>query len=245
METRVFLTSLLSLFVLVLSGCNVAAIRGSGHVVSETRVVSDFSRVELLGSGDVVLTQGNEESLKVEAEDNLLSHLRTEVRNHTLYLGLTDENGNVILFPTQPIKFYVSLKSVEGLKISGSGNIDAQQVQSKQLALEITGSGNIAIASLTAETLQTAIHGSGQCELSAGAAAEQKIEISGSGNYRGAKLAGQAVAVQITGSGNATVWAEDTLEARLTGSGDLHYYGTPRLTEHITGSGRVQAESKR
>lgn len=245
MTSRILLTSILSLFALLLGGCSVNTVRGSGHVASETRPVSDFSRVELLGSGDVVLTQGNAETLTVEAEDNLLGHLRTEVRGHTLYLGLTDDNGTEILFPTKPVKYYVSLKSVEGLKISGSGNIDAQQLQAEQLALDITGSGNIAIGSLTAQALWITISGSGKCELDAGTAAEQRIVISGSGNYQGQKLAGQIVVVRITGSGAATVWAEDTLEARLTGSGDLRYYGAPRVTEHVTGSGRVQAEGKR
>jgi hypothetical protein len=245
MDTRIFLTSLLSLFVLILSGCNVNAVRGSGRVVSENRAVSDFSRVELLGSGDVVLTQGNEETLKVEAEDNLLSHLRTEVRNHTLYLGLTDDNGNVVIFPTRPIKYYVTVKTIEGLKLSGSGNINAQKLQTEALALDITGSGNIHLDALDAKTLQSTISGSGKCELDQGTVPAQQVEISGSGNYQSRNLAGQTVTVRITGSGAATVWAENTLEAHVTGSGDIHYYGTPQVTERVTGSGRVQAEGKR
>jgi hypothetical protein len=245
MDTRIFLTSLLSLFVLILSGCNVAAIRGSGHVVSENRAVSDFNRVELLGSGDVILTQGDAEALKVEAEDNLLTYLRTEVRDHTLYLGLTDKDGQAVIFPTRPIKYYVSLKTIAGLKLSGSGNMDAQKLSAETLALDITGSGNIHLGALNAQAVQSTISGSGKCELGQGTVPAQRVEISGSGNYRSENLAGQTVAVRITGSGAATVWAESTLEAQVTGSGDVHYYGTPQVTQQVTGSGRVQAEGKR
>jgi len=245
MFTKLLYTSILPLLALILSSCNVSVVRGSGHVVSETRPVSDFNRVELVGSGDVVLTQGSEEALTVEAEDNLMSHLRTEVRGHTLYLGFTDNVASEIIVPTRPVKYYVSLKTLEGLKLSGSGNITAHELQAGQLGLDISGSGDIVIDSLTAQTVESSISGSGKVQLSQGNAPEQRVEISGSGNYQGEKVAGQAVTVQISGSGNATVQAQETLEARISGSGDIYYYGTPRVTESVTGSGRVKAETSR
>jgi hypothetical protein len=217
-------------------------VQGSGHVVTETRQVSDFTRVELLGSGEVVLTQGDEEALQVEAEDNLLGHIRTEVRGHTLYLSLNNGEVPEILQPTRPIKYYVSLKAVEGLAVSGSGDISAGNVTADSLDLSINGSGNISIDTLAAKTLKSTIRGSGKCEVRGGTAADQAVDISGSGNYAGGKLEGETGSVQITGSGAATVRVKATLEARISGSGDVYYYGTPRVTEHITGSGNIQAK---
>jgi len=245
MITKLLYTSILPLLALILSSCNLTVVRGSGHLVSETRPASDFNRIELVGSGNVVLTQGSEEALKVEAEDNLMSYLRTEVRGHTLYLGFRDTLANEIIVPTRPVKFYVNLKTLEGLKISGSGNISAHELQAGQLALDVTGSGDIVIDSLTAQTVESSISGSGRVQLSQGTAPEQRVDIGGSGNYQGEKLAGQTVTVKISGSGNATVRAEETLEARITGSGDIRYYGTPRVTESITGSGHLRAEGNR
>jgi hypothetical protein len=236
---------LFALLAFLISGCNLTVVRGAGSVVSETRPASNFTEVELVGAGDVILTQGSEEGLRVEAEENLMQYLRTEVRGHTLYLGLNDDQVNILLVPTRPIKYYVSLKTIEGLKLSGSGNFEARQLQADRLALGISGSGNIVIDALTAQSVETAISGSGRCQLGEGTAAEQRIRISGSGNYEGQQLAGQTVAVEITGSGKATVRAENSLEVRLAGSGDVRYYGTPQVTQRITGSGRVQAESQR
>ncbi len=245
MITKLLYTSILPLLAFVLSSCNLTVVTGSGHVVSETRPASDFNRVELEGSGNVVLTQGSEEGLKVEAEDNLMRYLRTEVRGHTLYLGFRDNVDSEIIVPTRPVKFYVNLKTLEGLKISGSGNMTANELQAGQLALDVTGSGDIVIDSLTAQTVESNISGSGKVQLGQGTVPEQRVEIGGSGNYQGEKLAGQAVTVKISGSGNATVRAEETLEARITGSGDIRYYGTPRVTETITGSGHVSGGSAR
>ncbi len=245
MNTKPLIASVLPVLALLLGGCNLNVIRGSGYVVSEARTVSDFTNVELLGSGHVVLTQGNEEALKVEAEDNLLGHLRTEVRGHTLYLGLDDTDRYEVLWPTKPVNYYVSLKSVEGLKLTGSGVIEAQKLQADRLALDITGSGDINIASLTANSLQSTISGSGRYDVGEGTVPQQQIEISGSGSYHGERLAGESVSVRIIGSGDAAVWAENKLEARVSGSGDVRYYGTPQVTQIVTGSGGVEAQGNR
>ncbi len=242
MNKKYALTAVTSLFTLLLSACGLDVIRGSGHVVTEAREVSGFSRVELLGSGDVVLTQGDQESLKVEAEDNLMGHIRTEVRGHTLYLGLSNDNLPEILQPTRPIKYYVSLKTVEGLAVSGSGNISAEQVAADSLDLGISGSGDIFIGTLTAKTVSSTIHGSGDCEVHSGTASAQEVEISGSGSYTSEKLEGETGSVHITGSGAATIRVSETLDARISGSGDVYYYGTPKVTEHITGSGDLHAK---
>ena len=244
MNTRDLLTGILPLFALLLSACGLNVIRGSGNVTDETRAVSDFSRVELVGSGEVILTQGDQEALKVEAEDNLMSHIQTEVRGHTLYLGLNRDGLPEILVPTRPIKYYVSLKTVEGLTVSGSGDIRSEQLKADNLELVISGSGDITLNTLTAKTVNSKITGSGDCEVGGGATPTQTVEINGSGNYKGEKLAGEAVVVKITGSGGATVWAKNTLEARITGSGDVYYYGAPQVTQRITGSGDVHSQGK-
>jgi hypothetical protein len=245
MNTRFIFTGLLGFCALLLSGCGFTVVRGSGHVVTETRPVSDFSRVDLVGSGQVIVTQGDQESLVVEADDNLLSHLRTEVRGGTLYLGLhTNEIGD-ILQPTQPIKYYVSLKTVEALVLSGSGDIQAANVEAEQLDLNLTGSGNINIDTLTAKTVRSTITGSGNCRVGSGTTQMETVGIGGSGNYVADKLQSTASTVTITGSGEADVWAQNTLEAGITGSGTVRYYGTPQVTRRVTGSETIEAVAMR
>ena len=46
----------IALIALLLSGCALAGVRGSGDIVTETREVSDFDRVSLSGSGEVIIT---------------------------------------------------------------------------------------------------------------------------------------------------------------------------------------------
>ena len=245
MDTRSLLAVLIGFSTLFLSACGLNVVQGSGHVVTEQRSASDFNRVELAGSGEVVITQGAGESLAVEAEDNLLSHIGTEVRGHTLYLGIHDGLPDVVVLPTRPIIYHVSMKSVAGLTLSGSGDIRAAHVESDQLDLNLTGSGNVLVDSLNAARVTSRITGSGNCRLGGGLVQSQAVDIGGSGSYTSENLQSAAGTVTITGSGEAVLRVQETLEARITGSGSVRYYGTPQVTEHVTGSGTIQALAMR
>ena len=85
----------LALAVLLLAGCELHAgpvdvVQGSGHVQRQSRDVRGFDQVVLSGLGTLTITQGSTESLTVEAEDNLLLRLRSDVGGSTLRLGPND-----------------------------------------------------------------------------------------------------------------------------------------------------------
>ena len=86
MKRFIFL-SLIGLSMLVASGCGVTFIQGSGKVVSESRQVSGFEKLDLALDGEVILTQGEAEMLTIEAQENLLRYIVTEVRGGTLWIG--------------------------------------------------------------------------------------------------------------------------------------------------------------
>ena len=53
---------------------------GSGNVVKETREARDFDSVSLTGIGALIIQQTGEESLTIEADDNILPLLTSETR---------------------------------------------------------------------------------------------------------------------------------------------------------------------
>jgi hypothetical protein len=207
-------------------------------VVTEDRPVSDFNRVSLIGVGDVIITQGEEESLTVRADDNLMQYIKTEVKNGTLILGFSDEVKNKIVRPSEGIKFHLSVKQVAGLDVSGAGDINASSLDADRLEIVVGGAGDVNIGSLTAEELVVRIRGAGDAEL-AGKVVEQDVEINGAGDYRAAKLESQTAIVEINSAGNATIWATDTLDVRISGPSTVEYYGDPQVTKNISIVGRL------
>ncbi|MEM9413616.1 MAG: DUF2807 domain-containing protein, partial [Planctomycetota bacterium] len=76
-------------------GCNIAnfvfepGVAGSGVMMTEARAVGEFQKIKLSGSGSVIVQCGNENSLTVTADDNLLEWIQTEVRGDTLFITST------------------------------------------------------------------------------------------------------------------------------------------------------------
>ena len=220
---------------LSVTACNLNAIRGSGNLVTETRDVSGFDGIALSGSGEVIITQGEAESLTIETDDNVMEHVKAEVSGGTLNLGF--EEGINLVSPTRLI-FTVGVDELRSVSVAGSGDIESEMIVTDRLDASVGGSGNVLIPELTADTVEARIGGSGEIDLG-GEAAAQDVNIGGSGNFRGGDLRGESVKVSIGGSGNATVWATESLDANISGSGSVRYYGSPSVNSSSSGSGNI------
>jgi hypothetical protein len=209
---------------------------GSGNIVRETRDVRDFDEINLGGSGEVHITQTGEESLAIEADDNVLPVLTTEVHGRRLELG-TRRGININLHRSP--HYYITVKSLRGLIISGSGKLDVTALTTDTLAISISGSGKVDVTALAAEALDVSISGSGSIAL-AGQAARLNLHISGAGSYDAPDLASGTARVHISGSGSANLTVADTLDLGISGSGSVRYGGQPTITKSISGSGSIR-----
>jgi hypothetical protein len=216
-------------------------VNGSGNLQTERRTVRDFNEVEVRGDGVLVIEQGSTEALTIEAEDNILPHLTSDVRDGRLVLGKEEDTT---LRATKPIRYRLTVKDLRAMRVSGAASVEAATFRADRLTIDISGSGDVAIGQLTVAALTVEVSGSGNLDL-AGTATAQDITISGSSDYRAEDLASKTATVVVSGSGNATVRVSDTLTARVGGSGDIAYIGTPRVSEKVSGSGEIKQQAER
>ena len=211
---------------------------GSGNVVVESREVAGFHEIALKGSGTCLVTQGDAESLAVEAEDNLLPAIRTEVRDGRLTLDY--ERGPFgSIRPTRPIRFHVTVKALTALHLGGSGAIEMGSLATDRLEVSVGGSGDVTLGRLTAERLAVTIAGSGDVTI-AGRVQRQEVGIAGSGDYLADRLESGEAQVSVSGSGRARLHVTATLGVRIAGSGSVEYAGDPRVSQTRLGSGTVR-----
>jgi predicted small secreted protein len=228
--------ALLAILIL-LAGCNgLRTVRGTGDMTGEAREVGDFSVVDLAGIGTVVVEVGDKTALRIEAEENLLPYLESGVEGNTLTLGIR-EGVNVL--PTQGIFYYLTVRDLEEITVSGLGNVDIPHLEGTTTAINVTGGGDINIEALQAKDLKVLISGLGDLTIDGGEVADQNVTITGGGNYNARELASEVANISITGIGSAAVWARDALNASITGGGSVHYVGHPQVTKNITGLGEV------
>jgi len=206
---------------------------------TEIRSVENFSEVALQFFGDIRLEQGERDSLAIEADEDLLSRLKSEIQGRRLVIGLRSWLDWVIPPSVRPVHYRISMREIHALSISGAGTLFAPAIRTDQLRLEISGSGEVNIQHLECETLSILVTGAGKMEL-AGRAARQEIQISGAGTYHAGDLESDEASVRISGSGEVSINPGKILKVSISGSGQVSYKGQPAITQSITGAGKVE-----
>jgi hypothetical protein len=234
----VTIIAVLTIAIFLIGAGRIDRLKGSGKLITEARDVSHFDRLVLKGIGKVIITQGAEESLTVETDDNVMPYITAEVKRGVLYLGVDTEKVKRIS-PTR-LRFTLNVKELVGLDISGSGKIRAASLDTHGLDIDIDGSGDVQIDSLAAEKVVGRINGSGIVILT-GETTRHDITINGSGKYFTGGLRSDTAKITINGSGDAVVWATTTLNTHLRGSGSIEYYGSPAIDLSGFGSGKIKS----
>ncbi len=210
-------------------------IKGKGPVQTENRDVRDFHAIQLEVSADVEVSVGETYFVEVQAQENLLPVLKTELKDGALKIYF-DENVSY----SESLKIRVSAPAFDAFSIGGSGTIRVlTPIQSEKMDLAIAGSGDIYLTQGDFGNLKTSIAGSGGIELG-GKASNMKSEIAGSGDVKAKALTANELNVSISGSGTVTCDIAQTLKAQISGSGDVFYTGEPSVDADVSGSGKVK-----
>ena len=234
-----------------------ALLPGLAVAAEETRELDDFDTVHFVLPYEVEFVQSDEPYLTLEGDEDAIADVKTRMKGGTL--KIYKDNGSWFNWGNgEPVVITVGYTELEGinmagsgdgyaevldnaeleLKITGSANLEVDEVQADNVQISIAGSGNVQLNEVDVDTLTARIAGSGDIRLE-GRAVTQKVSIAGSGDFRAQELRTQETDASIRGSGDIRVWAETQLAIDITGSGDLRYYGTPSVTERIVGSGDI------
>jgi uncharacterized Zn-binding protein involved in type VI secretion len=214
-------------------------IKLSGETRSENRPVSGFTRVQLDGIGDLEIKFGNSESLVVEADENLLPYIVTEVKGDTLIIRMKEDVR--IINMISDVNYTLTAQSLESIELNGLGNITVDPVNTEALEITLDGSGSITIDELVGDSLTSNLNGLGSLTINGGKVTGQDVTLAGAGSYQAGDMVSENAAISLTGLGSATVWVTGILDAELTGAGSLDYYGKPQATVNDTGLGSINS----
>ncbi|MBZ0294659.1 MAG: DUF2807 domain-containing protein [Anaerolineae bacterium] len=205
---------------LILAACgpvqlNANTVQGSGNIITAEREVSGFSSVQVNLGADLELVQSSSESLSIEADDNLMDYITTEVQNGKLIVA-TPENTS--LTPSNTIKLHLGFDTLNAVDILGSSAITADDLDLDSLAINFSGSGSTQLA---------------------GAVDQQTINIRGRATIHNFDLVSSTVTLDISGNGTVEVNAENNLQVTVAGNGDIHYLGNPTIVRNIMGTATI------
>jgi hypothetical protein len=234
MKTLTKLTAIVFLLITTTS-CfvdGITGIKGNGNVQTDDRnISSDFTSIKVQQGIKVYLTQGNSTEIAVEADENIIDLLITEVKNNQLKIYF-EKN----VYRAKARNVYLTAKEISGIYTSSGASVKSENtLQVSTLDLDSSSGSSIKVHvnadEVTSETSSGAnmdIFGQTN-KISASASSGSSIdadELVADEGYASAS-SGANINVHVTGK----------LTAKASSGGDIDYEGNPKSINKNTSSG--------
>jgi hypothetical protein len=181
---------------------NFSGVKGSGNLASENRDVRGFKGVDVSSAFQVEITAQKDFSVTVEADDNILPLIETEVDDGVLKIKCDRR-----VSPKTPMKIIISAPDIDSLETSGVANIILNSIKNTGLHIDSSGASKILV---TGETNKLVVEVSGATKIDAEGLVTENADIDSSGASN--------VKVNVTG----------TLRTDASGASKITYSGSPR-----------------
>ncbi|HAF29313.1 MAG TPA: DUF2807 domain-containing protein [Bacteroidales bacterium] len=206
----------------------------------ETRNLGEFDEISLAIPANLYLTQGSKNEVIIEADEDLLEKIETEVHGTNLNIQFEkwyNYKG------VGSINIYITVKDIKKLDVAGSGDIIAKSaIKSDKLSFVVSGSGSVMIDDLYVKDVYAMITGSGDVRIHGKSKANEiEVTVTGSGDFESTDIEFEEGDLSITGSGSIQTAVSKELDANITGSGRIYYKGNPLIDANITGSGKIKS----
>ncbi|MEM0940961.1 MAG: head GIN domain-containing protein [Bacteroidota bacterium] len=210
------------------------------HAQKRTVEVEDFSALSLGIPGTLYLKQGPNVKVEIDCDDDDFKEIEFKMSGDRLIITRENNWSWRSGWRNSDVTIYVTMKEIERLSVSGSGNIEGKsKLNVEDIELSISGSGDMEL-DLIGDELETRVSGSGSIHLS-GSASEASARVSGSGKIKGEDLTVASFEAKISGSGSCYISVTEEIEASISGSGSVYYAGNPeRVISNSSGSGKVK-----
>ncbi|MEC3908269.1 head GIN domain-containing protein [Tamlana sp. 2201CG12-4] len=225
---KIIVASILSL---TLFSCNFdinlnPGVKGNGKVVIEERSINQpFSTIKATEGLDVYLTQSNDESITVEADENLHELILTEVQDGVLKIHTKENIGHA-----SSKKIMVNFKDISSIiSTSGSDVYSTNTITADHLDLKSTSGSDMRLAVNTTSLNCKSTSGS-DLRLS-GETSKLIAQATSGSDIKAADLMAESSQVKASSGADITVNTSKELTASASSGGDIKYYGNPEKVE--------------
>lgn len=230
---------------------------GQSNIKSEIRQVGSFQAIQNNSSVDILILQGNNYVVKIEADTDIVPYITTEERNSTLYIDIKER-----LRPRKikVMRAIITVPDLNAIKINGSGDVvSMNQLNFPRFSVTLNGSGDAELE-LKCKEFESYLNGSGDLSVE-GVNGSCEIHIAGSGDMKGKnfqlsnlkitsrgsgdiKLTGKADEINIysnaSGDINCVELPSSKAEVQCYGSGDVSLWVVQTISGTIYGSGDIR-----
>lgn len=224
------LVPLTALAALLFAGCAQAQPEGKLYTPGT------FDRLDVAGSAQVKLTQGDRDQVLVHGDAVAQKNLQLELTGSRLLIRSTDSWK---FWSNARVQVEVQMRKLSEISLSGASDLRAAgPIRVDKLSVSISGAGLVRMDELHAGEIRFDISGAGDGQL-AGQAGELSLSVSGKGKLLAEQLKATKARVSISGIGSANLWVTDDLKVSVSGIGDVDYWGSPNVKRSTSGMASI------
>ena len=202
---------------------------GSGNLVTKEIPIQSFSELTAHGVYHLYLSQGDKESVRIEAEDNLIDLFTVENKGSSLEIGM---KKNVNIDTKKKMSVYVTFKTLKSMYLSMVGGTSSEeQLKFSDLKFTNQSVGTVNL-NMTMQNLNLENGSVGTLKLK-GSADNAVIKSHSVGSIQAADFVVQKMDIDNSGVGSATVNAEKELKMSDSFLGKVNNKGNATVKKRV------------
>lgn len=256
MKTKILLTIFLAVTAIV-------SAPAQSNIVKQNRQVAPFTAISASGGWDIVVRQGDRQSVSIEVSEDILDRVVLEVKNGTLHIYIKRNNRSISFRNTRKItqKAYLTVTDLQKIeasggvdfhfgtplktddfevKLSGGADLEDLTLGCNRFDGEFSGGCDAKIRFTSVQAVKADVNGGSDIDLKEISAQTTRISASGGCDI---KLTGKTKDLTLTASGGSDVSASELTAQNgmvdFSGAADGKIHVTDRLDVRVSGSADV------
>ena len=203
---------------------------------TEIRKEKNFDGIKVSAGIDLYITMGNNEEVKIVADDDIIDDIITEVKDGTLHIYMKRNNWFNWGRLNQTRKAYVSVKQLKEIDASSGSDVRSENtLEGEDIEIEASSGSDVELA-LVYKNISLNTSSGSDAKLS-GKAKRFTAEASSGSDISARDLETSICKVRVSSGSDATVNVSDELYARASSGADVRYYGNPTVKDTDESSG--------
>jgi hypothetical protein len=207
---------------------------GSGQIVKQERQVGEFDAIKLDGAQEAHLMQGDNYTVVIETQENLLDKISIVIKNNMLSFEYKDIKKYDVM------KYYITAPTYKKLAISGASDVySSDTLSGENLKITATGASEAKLV-LDYASVLSKVSGASELTLS-GKAASHVIEASGASEVKAKSFITESTSINASGASECFVEAKSNLTYKVSGASSVQYVNKPKtlIIQNSSGSKNV------
>ena len=207
--------------------------KGNGVVVEEARsVTEDFTAVSASEGLDVFVTQGNDFSIRVEADENVIDLIGTDIKDGKLKVHCIEQIGRATKNIYVTLPEITALNSSSGADLTGSSALEADKI-----SLKATSGADLRVE-VIADEIEADCTSGADIRLS-GKANLLYVDASSGSDIKAQEMEAKICKANASSGADIRVYVTESLTADASSGADIRYGGEASVEASKSASGSV------